>query len=105
MALAYVPPDDVKEAFKKLVAVDNLDQRLKTFSKYFQVDITETKRILCKQVLKNLQLQDTYIGTDADEALFPIALWNVHKYTVMSAMKTNNVVEVSFFHVNPALQM
>ena len=48
MALAYVPPNDVKEAFKKLVAVDNLDQRLKTFSKYFQVDITETKRILCK---------------------------------------------------------
>ena len=42
-----------------------------------------------------LNFQDTYIGTDAAHALFPIKLWNVHVHTIMNAMKTNNALEVS----------
>ena len=76
-ALAFLPIDEVEQAFDDILSADGFDSRALEIANYFE---------------------DTYIGRlnrrgHRQTPMFPLELWNVHQRTIDDEDRTNNQIE------------
>jgi hypothetical protein len=81
-SLAFVPPNDVIDAFIQLKMT--VDDKLIPLFDYFE------KSYICK--IKRATKRNP-IPSQRKNPLFPISIWNVHEKTLMNLPRTNNNLE------------